>query len=118
LPNDQRGVPRIGTVDIGAFEYSIATAAQTGLIGRVLSADGKGIKDAVITVNGRTLPEPKVVRTGGSGKYSVDGLPAGYYVATVEAKGYSFASPSVFVNMLFDTAELNFMAEQSRNRLH
>jgi hypothetical protein len=102
-----------GIVGGWGIEFVGVTAAQGGLSGRVMSADGSGIRNAFVTVSGRGLSQPLSARTDGSGKYSVDGLLAGQdYIVTVEAKGFTFAKPTVLMRFNGDGTEMNFIAEQ------
>jgi Calx-beta domain. len=104
-----------GIVGGWGIEFFGTTAAQGNISGHVMSADGLGIRNATVTVSGRSLHEPLSVKTNGSGKYSVGGLSvATDYVVSVEAKGFSFPTPTVLMRFTGDAKETNFTAEQSK----
>jgi hypothetical protein len=120
---DQRGLPRIvdfpsipnatggDGADIGAFEIQAPTAAPVQLGGRVSTASGQGIRNAVIILSGEHLSAPRSVYTGTFGYYRIDGLHAGEtYVVSVNAKRYVFSTPSLVVSLTDNVSDLNFVA--------
>ena len=77
----------------------------------MLTAKGKNIKNATVTISGGGLIQPKSVTTNGSGKFRLDGLTVNkMYFLTVEAKGYRFSQSGTLIKMQ-NTTELNFTAE-------
>lgn len=120
---DQRGfgrtfddpsiAPPIGgdNTDIGAYERLSPTAADASISGRVMTADGRGIKGASVTLSSGG-PERNIrVITGTFGYYRFDGLRVGEtYVLTVGAKRYTFANPSRAVSLDDEVSDADFTA--------
>lgn len=101
-----------GVPDIGADEALAPLAAEAVINGRVLTADGRGIRNAIISVSGGNLTQPIFVRTGSFGYYSIEGLDAGQtYVLTINSKRFIFSNPSVVVTLEDNVSEVNFTAE-------
>ncbi|MBP6002942.1 MAG: carboxypeptidase regulatory-like domain-containing protein [Pyrinomonadaceae bacterium] len=87
------------------------TAAEVSLAGRVTTADGRGIRNAVMVLSGNSLTQPMRVVTGSFGYYKFDGLEAGEtYVVTVNSKRFMFSVPSRVVNLPDSITDLDFIA--------
>ncbi len=100
-----------GVPDIGGDEALAPLAAEGSISGRVMAADGVGIRNSVITVTGGNLTEPRVVRTSAFGYYSIDGLELGStYVVTVRSKRFVFENQSVIVTLQENVGDLDFQA--------
>lgn len=100
-----------GTPDIGADEALAPLAAEGSISGRIMAADGVGIRNAVITVTGGNLTQPIVVKSSAFGYYNIDGLDLGStYVVTINSKRFVFANPSVVVSLQESVSELDFQA--------
>lgn len=79
--------------------------------GRVLTADGSGIRNATVTISGGNLPSPVTAQTGSFGFYNFSGVPSGAtYTVTVSGKRYSFAQPSRTVTPQSDVTNFDFTA--------
>jgi hypothetical protein len=88
-----------------------STAAEVSLSGRVLTANGQGIRNATVTLLGGDLNEPVTVRTGTFGYYQFDGLHAGMtYIVTVTTKRFVIGDPSRAVTALDNLADVDFIA--------
>jgi phage gp45-like len=88
-------------------------AGPASVQGRVVTADGRGIKSAMIVVSGGNLSEPRIVITNTFGFYRVPDLESGEsYVFTVFAKKYQFRENSIFVSLHEDLHGLDFIADQ------
>lgn len=99
--------PRIMELDGSGLPI---TAASVSIGGRVLTASGEGVRNAVVTL---TKPSGEVltVRTGSFGYYRFDDLPVGeIYVLNVYAKSYSFEPRVVQPND--DVTDADFIAEK------
>jgi hypothetical protein len=86
------------------------TAASVIIEGRVLTADGQGIRNVSITV----IDSSGVIRSAFStlfGYFKVDNLPSGnVYTITVQAKKYQFDQSSQVVLLMDNISDLNFIA--------
>ena len=93
------------------FVPLVPTAGEVAVAGRVVTADGTGIRNARITVSGGDLAQPLTALTGAFGNYRVEGLTAGEtYVVTVASKSYVFEAPSRVVTLGDSVAGLDFTA--------
>ncbi len=96
------------------LELFSSTAANASISGRVMTADGAGIRNAKIVVTGNSLAEPRVVTTGSFGYFSIEGLQTGQtYVVTVNSQRYTFTTPSQVVSLVDNVADMNFVASES-----
>ena len=87
------------------------TAADASLSGRVTTADGRGIKNAVVVISGNSLAQPIMARTGAFGYYRFDNLEAGeVYVVTINSKRFTFAVPSRVVSVPDSVSDIDFVA--------
>jgi hypothetical protein len=82
---DQRGMPRFGVSDIGAYEYH---GPAVSLSGRVASTNGQAIANVTVSCTGGATTV-----TNSAGYYSFAGLTAALYTITPLRSGFSF-SPS------------------------
>jgi hypothetical protein len=88
-------------------------AGDVVLGGRVLTANGAGLKGAMVTVSGGTLSAPRTVMTASFGHYMFDDLDAGQtYVVSVAAKRYTFRTPAMLVSLDADLTEVDFVSNQ------
>ncbi len=101
----------VGNVSGWGLEFFRPTA-QGSISGRVLTANGIGVRNAKIVITGNSLAERRVVSTGSFGYYSFDGLATGEtYVVTVNSRRYTFPTPSHVISLLDSVAEADFIAE-------
>ncbi len=101
-----------GIPDIGADEFAAPVAANVSLGGRIQTANGQGIRNAIVTVSGPGLPQSRSSRTGSFGYYNFDGLQAGAtYVVTVNSKRFTFQVPSRVINLVDNVADVDFIAD-------
>ncbi len=116
---DDAGTP-LGSPEVvtGCFnggwgiEFFESTAANASISGRVITADGRPIRNATVTVSGNSLNEPIVVQTGSFGYYSIDSLRTGEtYVVTVGQGRYTFQAPSRVISLIDNITDLDFTAE-------
>lgn len=95
-PTDQRGAPRpaysgMSRPDIGALDDPLLTAAGVAVSGRVLTAEGRGLTNASVTL---TAPDgtTRVVRTTRFGSFRFDDVAVGEtYVISVQSRRFLFA---------------------------
>jgi hypothetical protein len=76
------------------------TAATAAISGRVVRADGLGIRNVIVTISGGPLTTPRIARTSSFGYFEFDGLEVGNtYVISISSKRYGFANPSQSVSL-------------------
>ncbi|MBC7795402.1 MAG: hypothetical protein H7Z37_00855 [Pyrinomonadaceae bacterium] len=118
---DARGLPRIfenptvtnatggDGADIGAVELQGTTAAGISIGGRVLTANGKGLTNAIVTLttaNGET----RTARTSFKGRFGFADIGSGETVIlSVKSKHYQFESQALSANE--DVNNINFTAQ-------
>lgn len=94
--------------DIGAFELAAPTAANISVSGRVLTADGRGLKNAVVTITDSS-GNARSVKTASLGYYAFGDIEAGEtYVVRVSSKQFTF-NPQI-VTAMEDITKLNLVA--------
>lgn len=93
------------------LELFASTAASASVSGRVMTADGIGIRNARIVVTGNSLVEPRVVTTGSFGYFTIEGLQTGEtYVVTVNSQRYTFQTPSRVISLVDNIVDMDFIA--------
>jgi large repetitive protein len=113
VTTDQRGSPRPvgGSCDKGSVEVQGAPVPAT-IAGQVLTSDGRGIRNVIVTLSGGGLPQPIEVQTGSFGYFSFTGILTGQtYTLSVEAKRFTFAAPSRMIMLTGDSLNENFVAD-------
>jgi hypothetical protein len=94
------------------IEFLGTTAANASVSGRVTTADGRGIRNAAVTIAGDSLSEPRVVTTGSFGYFSFEGLQTGQtYVVTVNSQRFTFSTPSRVISLVDNIVDANFIAD-------
>lgn len=81
------------------------------LSGRILTVEGAGIRNAVVTLSGGNLSAPVRVQTGMFGRFSFSGLQSGTYTVSAATKRFVIAQPSRMVTLSGDVATFDFTAE-------
>lgn len=95
----------IDDINIGCFA---ATFASADVVGRVLTPEGQPVSRASVTLVD-TAGTITTVKTNTFGYYKFTGLPTGNtYAASVQAKGYTFASQ--LVTLTESLSDLDFFA--------
>jgi hypothetical protein len=95
-----------------AGNANVPTAAGVDLSGRVTTADGRGIVNAVMTIQGGGLTQPRLARTGPFGYYAFTDLAAGQtYIVTIHSKRFTFTVPSRAVVLVDSIGDFDFVAE-------
>jgi len=91
---------------------SITTAATVEITGRVVTATGRGIRNAIVTMTD-SFGNAKIVRTNMFGFFRFDDVRVGNNVImTVSAKAYSFDQPMMVLNVQDTISDLQFVATQ------
>lgn len=102
-----------GTVSAASLTLIPTLAGESMLSGRVVTAQGAGIRNAIVTVSGGNLTRPRSLATGTFGRYQFNGLDSGEtYVVTVSAKRFSFGTPSMLVSLDQDLDDVNFVSNE------
>ena len=92
--------------------YAMIPIANVSLSGRVLSADGNGIRNVRVTVSGGNLLTPVTVQTRTFGAFNFQGLQSGLtYTVTVSTKKYVLMQTSRMVTPQADVTNFDFVAE-------
>lgn len=87
------------------------TAATVGVSGRVIRANGQGIRNAVITLIDST-GLVRATATGSFGYYSFEDVPiGGTYVLTITSKRFSFNDPARALEINGELINVDFVAE-------
>ncbi len=86
------------------------TAAEVSVSGRVLTADGRGIVNAIVTLRNRA-GETRTVQTGSFGTYAFDGVAAGQdYVISVASRRFRFEPPERLISVADNITDLDLVA--------
>lgn len=88
------------------------TASSVSVVGRILTASGRGIRNVRITL---TTPsgETRTVISSPFGYFRFTEVLAGEtYIFSVFAKRFTFANPTQVISIMEDIDGLNFVAEQ------
>lgn len=110
---DHTGADHGISIDDFSVTPRSTTSASATVSGRILSADGRAISNATVTISGGGMQTPMTISTGHFGYYTFEGLATGHsYVVTVGAKRHTFANPARVVNVQDDVTDANFIAEQ------
>lgn len=87
------------------------SSADASIRGRVLTASGRPISGAVITIMNLNTGETSYLVTGTYGTYAMKGLPVGnFYTVSVSARRYMFNDPSRTFELAEDLSEFDFVA--------
>ena len=104
LSFDQRGSARVGTVDIGAFEFA-AQPAVFELAGRVTTPTGVAIRGARVILDDRA-GNLRFALTNPFGYFRFQNVPTGTYTITARRKGLGAASTVIEVSSSVADLEL------------
>ena len=113
VPANNTGANRSGQIAFGGNSVTInqpgiTTAARVAVAGRVLAADGSGVRGSTVLM---IDPQGNVRRTVSNafGYYRFEGVAAGVnYVMRAQARGYSFAGR--VLNVTGTAFDINFIA--------
>ena len=106
-----RGIRIVRGAVIGAFVLSLLSVpgvalAQSGALkGKVVDAQNKAVKDAVVTMVAKETNRKYETKTNSNGEFRQIGLPPGNYTVTAQKDNLSQA---LDIKVGLDTAELNF----------
>lgn len=91
---------------------ALAPTAAGGMVsGRVVTSDGRGITNAVITLSGGALFSPRTVQTSGFGYFTFEDVEVGQsYLVTIKSKRFTFPQNSQFIVLMDNITEIVFEA--------
>ncbi len=93
--------------------FLVPSASEVSLSGRVMTSDGRGIRNARMTISGGSFNTPRMTGTGTFGYYNFDDLQAGEtYIVTVNSKRFTFQSPSQVVTVFENIADIDFVGDK------
>lgn len=93
--------------------FFLAAPATVG--GRVLTANGSGIKNARVTLRNLNGMGEQAATTNQFGYYEFSDVPVGEsYIVTVSAKTATFSPSSQIITLQDNLSDLNFTADESR----
>lgn len=91
--------------------YAMVPAGNVSIGGRVTTAAGNGIRNAVITLTGGSLPSPVIARTSSFGYYRFPTVAiGGPYTLTITTKNFTFPSSSRQVTAVTNVNDADFTA--------
>lgn len=110
------GAPSVTVVN-GSIRIAGPTPTADSISGRVVTFDGRPIRNAVVTISGNSLASPVTAATTSFGSYSFSGLTAGEtYVITVATQRFTFREPSLVVTLTDNVIGVDFVADQAGDR--
>lgn len=89
----------------------LATSAGVSIGGRVITVDGRGIRNARVTLTD-AAGSTRTVLTGLGGVYRFNEIVTGEtYILTVSAKRFAFANPTQVISVMQESDDYDFTAE-------
>lgn len=90
----------------------VPVATNVTVSGRILTAGGLPIRNAIVSISGGNLPAGVKSQTGSFGWYVFSGLQSGQtYTISVSATRNNFAQPSRMITPQADVTDFDFIAE-------
>lgn len=109
--NDNADLLTITSVS-GAVNVGAPTAASVSVSGRLSAADGRGIRNAIVSISNASTGEIRTARSTAFGYYRFEDIPVGEtYVIRVTSKRFQFVPDTQIISLLDELSDLNFMAE-------
>lgn len=106
VTNDFDGNPRTGATSMGAATPLAPTAARVTISGRVLTADGAGLRNASVLIRDSNGGVHSCITTA-FGYYSFDSIEVGSYLVSVSSKNFRYETRALNVNDAI--ADLDFV---------
>jgi len=95
----------------GNVTVQTTTAAQVSVGGKILTANGEGIRNALVFLTSNLTGETRSVRSGSFGLYKFENIRVGEsYVLTVNAKRFAFANQSRIITPTNELNDADFIA--------
>lgn len=93
-------------------EILAPTAANVRLSGRVVTASGRGVKGAIVTLTGSSLTAPVSFFTNARGQFYFDDVPGGQtFILTVQRDNYVFQQSYIVVSTNATQTDLIFKGQ-------
>ncbi len=90
-----------------------ATAALAKISGRVLTADGRGIRNVTIVLANGSSSLPRLARSSSFGYFTFEDVPVGeVYILSIRSKQYRFSQNSQVVSLFDDLTDISFIADE------
>lgn len=87
------------------------TAANASIGGRILTVDGAGIRNAIISLTNSSGGQSRIARSGSFGYYRFEDVPVGEtYILTIRSKRFSFVPATRIITPLEELTDINFTA--------
>lgn len=87
------------------------TASLVSVGGQILTADGQGIRNAILSLTAAS-GAVRTVRSSSFGYYQFEDVAAGEtYILSISTKRFTFSEPTVVVNVTDDITGLDFVAD-------
>ena len=103
------GAPFAVTSGFWNFTPLAPSAATASVGGRILAANGIGIRNVIITLTNASGGEIRVTRSSGFGYYRFDEIPVGEtYILTVRSKRFMFLPDTRIVTLLDELTDVDF----------
>jgi hypothetical protein len=94
-----------------AFHQFAPTAAGVSLGGRILAAEGNGIRNVSVTLTNLSTGEIRTALSSSIGYYRFDDVPsAQFYSVTVRSKRFSFDPDTRVINVVDELTDVDFTA--------
>jgi hypothetical protein len=101
-----------GSIGGWGIQFLTPTAAPVSVSGRVRTVNGQGVSNALVTLMGGDLSEPRYVKTNTFGHFAFEGLQPGMsYVLSVESRKYVISQPVRVVSLTDNLTGVDFVAE-------
>jgi hypothetical protein len=112
--SDSRVIVGTGVFNGQTHAYAMVPAVvNVSVSGRITTAGGLPIRNAIVSISGGSLPAGTKAQTGSFGWYTFSGLQSGQtYTITVGARRYTFAQPSRMITPQANVTDFDFIAEQ------
>lgn len=103
------GAPFAVTSGFWNFTPSAPTAASSSISGRILAADGSGIRNVIITLTDVSGGDIRLARSSAFGYYRFEEIPVGEtYILTVRSKRFIFLPDTRIITLLDELTDVDF----------
>lgn len=90
------------------------TAAGVSVSGRVTTAEGRGIRGAIVTLRDENGANPINVTTGPLGTFTFSDIEPGHtYILSIRSRRFTFANPTRVINLNDNVNDADFVSESA-----